>query len=255
MDLQEFANLLSARSKTELERALGFIWFKTLSDAKAETSISEIAEMFFETRLGKPNPTRLKQRLSMSPATLKGRAPHSFILSNSASKEQAGQFPEAVASNKSSISTLTPFSEALRKHIEKINDGKTREFLAEAISCMETGNYRAAVVFSWVGAVSVLQQYVLRNKLSEFNHDAVANKLLSSPARSIEDMRDISKEGLFLDSLGRISLIDNAVKKHLKECLGRRNNCGHPTELSFGEPYVAHHIDVLLHNVFTKFAA
>jgi hypothetical protein len=100
----------------------------------------------------------------------------------------------------------------------------------------------------------VLQEYVLKNKIQEFNQDAVANKLLRAPAKTIEDMRDISKEAMFLDSLARISLIDDAVKKLLKECLGRRNNCGHPTELSFGEPYVANHIDILLHNVFSKFA-
>lgn len=251
MELQEFANLLSARSNTELERAIGFIWFKTLSDSKAEISVSEIADMFFETRLGTPNPTRLKQNLSMSSSTLKGRTPGSFILNSSAAKKQAEKFPEA-ASKRSSLA-LTPISEALREHIRKLDDGKTREFLKEAISCMEAGNYRAAVVFSWVGAVSVLQEYVLKNKLNEFNKDAVTNKLLQAPAKTIEDMRDISKEGLFLDSLARISLIDSAVKKHLKECLSRRNNCGHPTELSFGEGYVAHHIDVLLHNVFGKF--
>lgn len=253
MRLDEFANLLSARCNTELERAIGFIWFKTLSDPKAEVSISEIADMFFQTRLGTPNPTRLRRNLSANSATIKGKMPGSIILSSATSKEQMEKFPEAI-STRSSGSALTPFSEALRKHIEKLKDGKTREFLEEAISCMEAGNYRAAVVFSWVGAVSVLQEYVLKNKLQEFNQDALANKLLHAPAKTIEDMRDISKEGMFLDSLARISLIDNAVKKHLKECLGRRNNCGHPTELSFGEPYVANHIDILLHNVFSKFA-
>jgi hypothetical protein len=148
MHLDEFSNLLSARSKTELERAIGFIWFKTLSDPKAEISVSEIVDMFFETRLGMPNPTRLKQNLSMSSSTLKGRIRNTFILSSSASKQQAEKFSEVALSSKAHRSTLTPFSEALRRHVEKLKDGKTREFLEEAISCMETGNYRAAVVFS-----------------------------------------------------------------------------------------------------------
>lgn len=255
MQIDEFAELLSKRSKTELERAIGFMWFKTIYDPKEETSAAEIAEMFFETRLGQPNTTRLKNYLSASSATLKGRTTNHFILSSAASKELAEKFPEVTGAKKGPAVVLTHYSAALRSHLSKIGDGKTREFLAEAVSCMEMGNYRAAVVFSWIGAVSVLQDYVLKHKIDEFNRDAVANKLLPTPAKSIEDMRDISKEGMFLESLARISLIDDSVKKHLKECLGRRNNCGHPTELSFSEPYVANHIDILLHNVFAKFAA
>jgi hypothetical protein len=254
VQLDEFATFLSARSKTELERAIGFIWFKTLANPKAETTVSEIVDMFYETRLGTANPTRLRQNLSASSKTLKGRSTNSFVLTSEAAKEQAERFPEISENNRTPAAILTPFSIALRSHIDKLKDGKTREFLIEAVSCMENSNYRAAVVFSWVGAVSVLQEYILKNKLEEFNRDAIENKLLPAPAKTIEDLRDISKEGMFIDSLARISLIDNAVKKHLKECLGRRNNCGHPTELSFSEPYVANHIDLLLHNVFAKFA-
>jgi hypothetical protein len=63
---------------------------------------------------------------------------------------------------------------------------------------MEYRQFRAAVVFSWVGAISVLQEYVVRNKLDEFNADAVPNKVLRAPAKSIEDMRDSAKRVNFL---------------------------------------------------------
>jgi hypothetical protein len=43
------------------------------------------------------------------------------------------------------------------------------------------------------------------------------------------------------------------VKNELKECLDRRNGCGHPNSLKIGANTVAHHIEILLLNVFKVF--
>jgi len=44
------------------------------------------------------------------------------------------------------------------------------------------------------------------------------------------------------------------VKAELKQCLDRRNGCGHPNSLKIGPNTVAHHLEILLLNVFNKFS-
>jgi hypothetical protein len=252
VSFSQFADLVVARSSQELERAEAFVWFNALNDSHRSMTVSEIAECFVEARLARPNTSRLRDRLIKSPHALRAKGNGSFMSSREGDSLFSKKYPEILTPSANAI--LTPLSKTLRDHIAKFQSETTQEFLDEAASCMEHGHYRAAVVLSWVGAVSVMQEFVLKNKLDDFNRDAVANKVLRAPARSIEDMRDISKESQFLESLCRISMVDGATKKQLKECLDRRNNCGHPTEIRFGEAYVANHIEILVHNVFARFA-
>src|SRR5207248_761740 len=68
---------------------------------------------------------------------------------------------------------VTHSSRSLRKHADIIADDLTRSFVLEAIECFEADQYRAAVVFSWAGAVALLHQHVFSKKLSEFNVEAL----------------------------------------------------------------------------------
>ena len=61
------------------------------------------------------------------------------------------------------------------------------------------------------------------------------------------------READFLDRLVAISVLGKNVKEELKECLDRRNACGHPNSYKIGANTVAHHIEILLLNVFKKF--
>ena len=49
----------------------------------------------------------------------------------------------------------------LRKYASKISNPQVSEFAEEAISALEVGLLRSAVVLSWVGAVSILQHEVV----------------------------------------------------------------------------------------------
>jgi hypothetical protein len=57
----------------------------------------------------------------------------------------------------------------------------------------------------------------------------------------------------FLDRIAALSIIGKNVKQELEKCLERRNGCGHPNSRRLGQNTVAHHIEVLLLNVFEKF--
>ena len=109
------------------------------------------------------------------------------------------------------------------------------------------------MVFCWIGAVSVLYDYVFTNKLDEFNSAATRRDAKWKPATTRDDLA-LMKESDFLDILAAISALGKNVKEHLKNtCLNLRNSCGHPSSLRIGPENVKAHIEFLILNVYSKF--
>jgi len=65
-------------------------------------------------------------------------------------------------------------SAKLRVHLAKIKNADVAAFVEESIKSLEYGLLRSAAVFSWVGAVGVLYDHVLKNKLADFNKAGAA---------------------------------------------------------------------------------
>ncbi|MCE9612599.1 MAG: hypothetical protein K8R23_20550 [Chthoniobacter sp.] len=150
---------------------------------------------------------------------------------------------------------LSSASQNLHDELKKIAHVETRHFVEEAVGCLNAGLLRAAVVFSWVGAIAVLHTYVLHNQLVAFNVEARRRNVKWKDAKTADDFASI-KESEFLDILVAISVLGKNVKEQLKNhCLGLRNSCGHPSSLKLGENTVAAHIELLVLNVFARFAA
>lgn len=140
----------------------------------------------------------------------------------------------------------------LRTHLTAISNPQTKSFLEEAISCLEADLNRAAVVYSWIGAVAVLYDEVINKHLTNFNAEAIKRDSKWKNAKTTDDLSRM-KEHDFLNILESISLIGKNVKQELQQCLQLRNACGHPNSLKIGERKVAAHIEVLILNVFTKY--
>lgn len=140
----------------------------------------------------------------------------------------------------------------LRSHLSIINNANTKNFLEEAIICLEADQKRAAVVFSWIGAVSVLYEEVAKNHLPSFNTEALRRDSKWKVAKTMDDLGKM-KEIDFLNVLEAISMIGKNVKQELLNCLQLRNACGHPNSLKIGIRKVAAHIEILILNVFSKF--
>jgi hypothetical protein len=140
----------------------------------------------------------------------------------------------------------------LRAYLATIKDADTLSFLDEAVTCLETGLLRAAVVLSWVGAVSVLYRHVINNSLAAFNAEATRRDAKWKPARTEDDLA-LMKEHDFLNVLEAISVIGKSVKLELQNSLGLRNACGHPNSYKLGPARVAAHVEALILNVFQKF--
>ena len=154
----------------------------------------------------------------------------------------------------SAASSIPRIASSLRQHLPNISNPDTKSFLEESIECFESGQLRAAVVLSWVGAVSVLHKHVIDSKLKEFNTEASRRDAKWKAAKSSYDLGKM-KEFDFLNVLESLSVIGKNVKQELEACLRLRNSCGHPNSLKIGESRVSAHIEILLLNVFSKFSA
>jgi hypothetical protein len=141
----------------------------------------------------------------------------------------------------------------LRSHLGKIQNLETREFVDESIKCLEANLYRSAVVMSWVGAMSILYDYILAQKLSDFNAEAKRRKPDWKLAVTKDDLA-LMRESEFLDVLSSLSVIGKNTKEHLKNnCLNLRNSCGHPSSLKLGKHTVEAHLEFLILNVYEKY--
>lgn len=162
---------------------------------------------------------------------------------------------QAYASNELLQHPLSTKSVAkgLRHLLSSIKSIESKEFVEEAIQCLETDAYKAAVVFSWIGAVSVLYDHIIANRLTDFNNEAIKRDPKWKPASTRDDLAKM-KESDFLDILAALSILGKNVKEHLKNtCLNLRNSCGHPSSLKIGKHNVEAHIEFLIQNVFAVF--
>ena len=143
-------------------------------------------------------------------------------------------------------------SNELRNLLVCISNPQTKEFLEEAILCVEHSLHRAAIVMTWSAAIYLLRVEVIKSHLSNFNKEATRINSNWKIARNEDDL-SLMKESDFLDRLENISVIGKDVKQQLKSCLALRNSCGHPNSLKVEKLKVASQIETLMQNVFIRF--
>lgn len=107
-------------------------------------------------------------------------------------------------------------------------------------------------MFSFLGAIAVIQDHIVNNKLDEFNREARRRNSKWSTAENRDDLAEM-KEWELLQVLRGISVIGRSTKHELENCLQRRNGCGHPNDYRVGENVAAAHLETLIDNVYARF--
>jgi hypothetical protein len=151
-----------------------------------------------------------------------------------------------------SVSPAAQEAQALRALLPKLKNQDARLFLTEAVVCAEQSLFRAAVVLSWVGAVAILYDHVVRSALPAFNSEAAKRHQKWKAASSADDLATM-KEAHFLEILQAVNAVGKNVKQELDTCLQLRNGCGHPNSLKVGANKVAAHLETLALNVYAVF--
>jgi hypothetical protein len=150
---------------------------------------------------------------------------------------------------------LTPVTEALERYLIDVHDPDRARFVEEAIQCVRNKAYRSAIVLTWVGAVYLLYQHVLKSKLTDFNQEGQRRfqKNGWSDVADVDGLATAVKESVFLNMLEHIGVLTKAEQKELQNCLDRRNTAGHPNSTSFEEVTVGAHIHELIAKVYSKY--
>lgn len=131
----------------------------------------------------------------------------------------------------------------------RIPNAETREYVEEAIKCLQVGARRAAVVFLWTGAVRVLQERMLNGNRNSLN---AAIQKHDPKARMISSLDHFSyiKDRTTLLAAQDMGFVDKSEKDTLQDALNLRNRCGHPAKYKPGEKKVSSYIEDLMQVAF-----
>jgi hypothetical protein len=118
-------------------------------------------------------------------------------------------------------------SKELRGILFKIPPSAKRKFLEEAINCYEVGACRASIIMTWILIMDTLQEYILAEKLNEFNSALSRQQgLRINRITSIDDFTELN-EAKFIEICRSATIITHDIRKILDEKLGFRNSCAH----------------------------
>lgn len=236
---------------------IAFAYYFRQEKGKLEFTPVEIRGCFQQSLL-KP-PSKLSALIidltkGKKPALLKNSSKGSYSLAIHGLQE----VQDALASTPSTPAGLSVFLETaipyLQRTIAKISDENRRKFLAEAMACLGVQAKRATIIMTWLVTLDHLYDFILTNKLSEFNValGRRADKLSHKIVTSKDDFSDIP-EGIFIEVIRSASIISNDVRKILDEKLGIRNSCAHPSAIEIHDSKVINFIEDLVDNVIVKY--
>lgn len=146
-------------------------------------------------------------------------------------------------------------SHLLRGLLPRVAEQHKRTFLQEAIDCYEIGARRGAIALTWSLTVHHLFEYVLSQKINEFNAALAKNtdkRIKITKIVVVDDFSEIP-EGKFIEFLRGARIISNDVRKILDAKLGIRNSAAHPSAVMISEVKATDFIIDLVNNVILKY--
>lgn len=239
---EDFQALLVDSEISRLDKLLLILF----SDSESPKSVAKLKE------IGTANGLRECVKWNVSDSLSKAKGKTTFIKGNWVLTAAGRKYlitQKYIAEQKARLANDVA---DLHSHASSIINAQTKGFIEEAISCLEANQKRAAVVYSWIGSVALLYDYVVNHHLAAFNAEALRRDTKWKAAKNVDDLSKL-KEFDFLNILEAISVIGKNVKQELQNCLQLRNGCGHPNSLQIGERKVAAHIEILILNVLSRF--
>ncbi|MCH7964578.1 MAG: hypothetical protein IH852_11650 [Bacteroidetes bacterium] len=127
----------------------------------------------------------------------------------------------------------------LQKILMEIIDQNESDYLAEAISCAQSGYYKAAVVMGWCAAIARIQRKIMAIGFDKFNKTSQNIKSQTSGkfkrwnkefnVTTLSELQTIFDRDLvvILEGMG---LIDGNQAQRLETCFQYRNHSAHPGE-------------------------
>ena len=99
-----------------------------------------------------------------------------------------------------------------------------QDYFKESIKCLESGLFRAAVVFSWAGHFDVYSEYLYKAYESD-----IKSARNNWGFKDVVELREKYAESQILDVGKEVNFIKKADLRMLQGQLSQRNRCAHPT--------------------------
>ena len=133
--------------------------------------------------------------------------------------------------------------------ISKVSSDDVRDYLEEALKCLQVDALRACVVFAWAAAARTIQTKAITKGPAALT---AAVQRHDPKARSITKLDDLAyvKESLLLLAATDLGILDKNEKDTLAEALNLRNRCGHPSKYRPGVKKVSAFLEDVTSIVF-----
>jgi hypothetical protein len=141
---------------------------------------------------------------------------------------------------------------ALAKQIAVLKDNDVKDYVVEAVSALQVGARRAAVVFLWVGAVRLIQAAVIASGVSPANAAIGKHYQKARKIQTIDDLQFIQESTLLLAARD-LGIFDKGETQILEHCLDVRNKCGHPGKYKPGPKKLSSIIEDLISVVYSRY--
>lgn len=228
-----------------------FLYYLTIEENMPAANATPLRECFIKLRLSPYSNIsaylglHLKPRDNSYPKFL--RLASGYILHRSLQDKLQEQIKDSKLKRK--------ISRDLRSLLVRVKKPYENEFLKEAIDCFEISAYRATITMTWNLTLDHLYEYILKNKLAEFNSALASNtdrRVRITSIISRDDFNEIP-EGKFVEFCRTSNIISNDIRKILDTKLGIRNTSAHPSNIRVLESKALEFVEDLVNNVVLKF--
>lgn len=241
MTLAEFLHPIRNASKREQILATLF-YFQQHSD-KTEVAVGEIRDGLIQANIPRARRANLSDALASAIPLVDRLGGGLWKITESGEVHVRKQLalPDESPQAQEDVGTLLRLSQS-------VTDDTVREYVDEAIQCLQIGARHAAVVFLWSGAVYELRERVWGKGKRQIE-EALQRRNPKARFRRKDDFSFV-KDSVLIELAGDLSIFDKSERKRLTESLDLRNDCGHPVKYRPGEKKVSSFIEDLLQVVF-----
>lgn len=248
MELAEFANSVPEFGTwSHTTRVKAIAWYLHTYMGRDHVRASDVDECFRSLNVDGPSNThRLLVALTEKSPKEMLRRNGGFVLEARIRADldaRLGQRPATIHVHK----LLADLPARLPSEVERV-------FLEEALRCLRSQAFRAAIVMAWNLAFDHLCHWIIKNHLTEFNaRVALLYPGLKKfkPITKREDFAQLD-ESQVIDAAGTPTILTGNLKKVLNEKLTRRNLAAHPSEVVITQPTAEDVISDLVENVVLK---
>jgi hypothetical protein len=229
-------------------KVLAVLYYKKRYEDVDAMTVEQVRSALVAARVPKAKTMNVADLLSKSGASVDSpraeRGRRLWAITDTGEREVRRflDLPEAEPEVDADVASLT-------KVIAKVRDANARDFLLEAVTCLRFGARRAAVVFAWSAAITVLREKVWKSGVVKVN---AALKSHDPKAREVKKVDDFAfvKDTRLLEVLYDLGIVDKTEKTMLGQALELRNGCGHPTKYRPSKNKVSSYIDDVVGIVF-----